>query len=183
MRILALLAVALHRWGSVLSVGVLAGRNGMGAAAMRGLAELIFLFVGVAALLLSAALGAAAWLTALRVKMKSSGGVFARGFLGVSAVVAFLIGVVAIALSRGRWIRAHSSAAVADGLLLGAIGLGVLFLAVEFGIGGVLYWRVAGGTGRTWPKVLSVASFGLGALFGLAALLAFVLALVQAFGS
>jgi len=149
----------------------------MGMAAARPLVEGLFLVVGAVALLLSAALGAAAWVTALRMKIKSSGGVFARGFLGVSAVIAFLFGVACVALSIGRSLSDQWSEPAASGILMAVLSLGVAFLAVEFAIAGTLYWRVGKESGGAWPKALAIVSYGLCATLTLVSLLGVVVAL------
>jgi hypothetical protein len=157
------------------------GLDGMGMAVGRSVVETAFAVVGIIALLLSLALGAAAWGTALRLKIKTSGGVFARGFLGVSAVVAFLIGIAGLALGVGRRLTKQWSYPAANGTLIAALSLGVLFLAVEFAIAGTLYRQVAKTSGGTWPKLLSVASYGLSAVLALVSLLGFIAALVSLF--
>ncbi|RLB48080.1 MAG: hypothetical protein DRI90_25690 [Deltaproteobacteria bacterium] len=157
--------------------------DGMGMAASRPLVEGAFILVGIIALLLSVALGAAAWGTALRLKIKTSGGVFARGFLGISAVIAFLIGVAWVALGIGRQLSKQWSDPAANATLIAAVTLGVVFLAVEFAIAGTLYGRVAKTAGGTWPKLLSIGSYGLSAALALVSLLGFVAALGSLFAS
>ena len=149
----------------------------MGMAASRSLVEGLFVVVGAVALLLSAALGAAAWVTALRMKINSSGGVFARGFLGVSAVVAFVFGVACVALGIGSSVSERWSSAAANGMLIAVLSVGVAFLAIEFAVAGTLYWRVGKTSGGAWPKALSISSYGLCAMLTLVSLLGLFAAL------
>ncbi len=136
---------------------------------MQGLAEGIFLFMGVALLLVSAALGIGSWVTALR-PPSSVGGVFGRGFLGVSAVLAF--GVAALFILIG--VSSSWKGKLPMFGLLAAVVLTTLFLVVEFAIAGALYTRSNRHRQSTLAKLLAGASYtlaGLCACAGFAVLL------------
>lgn len=117
--------------------------------------------IGTLALVLSCALGAAAWVTALR-PPKSVGWVFGRGFLGVSAVVAFAIAIMGIGIGSELWLE-HAPPALIGVLVVGVPG----FLATEFFIGGTLYRKVDTG----FAKFLSVGSHVIAAVLSLVTLL------------
>ncbi|MGE0321779.1 MAG: hypothetical protein AB7K71_22005 [Polyangiaceae bacterium] len=150
--------------GLALLVVLLFGSEASANSAMglKGLAEIIFLFFGVALWALSAALGAVSWITALR-PPNTVGWVFGRGFLGVSAVLAFGFGALFLLMGAESSAGGKTSAT----LFFLAVTLTTLFLVVEFAIAGRLYWRANQHKRSTLAKVLSLLSFGLAAAFGL----------------
>ncbi len=145
----------------------------MGMSSMQDILAYFMIVVGACALALSGILGAAAWATALRAKIDHSGWVFARGFLGVSAVVCFAIGGAALAggISTLAFPRAMSAKASVVGTFA-AVTLAVFFMAVEFVVAGMLYRRVRQQTGSGWSLFLSVSSFVIAGTLGLGGLAA-----------
>lgn len=153
------------------------GLNGL----VTALGALVLWVIGACALVASALLGVAAWWVALREKLESSSKVFARGVLGVGACVSFGIGSTSVAggflLTSGAGGARHA-AATATSLL--AVGLTALFLAVEFVIAGLLYWRVHRRQGAPWALLLSLASFAMAGLFVLSTFLGLLLVAIAA---
>lgn len=122
-----------------------------------------FRIMGFGGILLAAALGGAGLMLAARKHLDSSGKVFARGFLGVSAVACFGLSAACIAFSYSSVPWVGKTVAT----------LTILFLAVEFGIAGALYARVHAGSGSSLSKALSLISYFLCALLGIAATIVF----------
>lgn len=109
-------------------------------------------------------------MTALR-PPKSVGWVFGRGFLGVSAVIAFAIAIMGVGIGSELWLE-HAAPA-----LLGVLAVGVPgFLATEFFIGGTLYRKV--GTG--FATFLSVVSYVIAAVLTLVTVLMIFFVLLAA---
>ncbi len=102
---------------------------------LKGIGEAIALMIGICALVLSALLGAAAWVSALK-PPSAVGWIFGRGFLGVSAVIAFAIGGFFTAIGMSLWFRKGTPVFL---LVVGVLAL--VFMAVEFFIAGTLYRR------------------------------------------
>lgn len=125
----------------------------------------VFLFaIGVLGLGLSALLAIGAWLTAVR-QPTSVAGIFGRGFLGVSAVLCFAIGIFSLAGVFGLFEPESSE------VVIGFLGMVVqAFLAFEFVIGATLYGRAHERSGRTFTRVLSLISYGIAGLLLLGAL-------------
>ncbi len=144
--------------------------SAMGLSAM---ANLFFALVAFAALLLSALLAVAAWVTAMR-GPTSVGGIFGRGFLGVSSVFSFGIGAAALA---GMFELYSMDSGEFVGPLLAVVVL--VFLAFEFVIGATLYGRAHARSPSTTARVLSVLSYAIAAVLILAA---FSVALLALFG-
>lgn len=153
--------------------------DGMGVAILSDFFDLVMPYVliafGVPALALSAVLGAGGFVIAARMKSDSTGKVLGRGFLGVSAVVSFLLG--AIALLSG--VSGATSSAVHEGLLewllIATLTAGTIFLTVEFFIAAALYTRIWRDRGSRLAAALAGGSWVAGALMGVIALLAVAL--------
>ncbi len=129
----------------------------------KGVVDGFFRTIGVGGILVSAAMGFAGLVIAKRVRLDSASLVFARGFLGVSAVACFGISaaMVVVSISDVKWV----------GPLVGSLVL--LFLAIEFAIGGALYRRVHLQKGGDPARVLSVLCFALAIVIGIAAVTVF----------
>lgn len=154
----------------VFAVGGDAQANG--ATGLGGMAYIFFGLVALVALLVSALLAVAGWVTAIR-GPTSVGGIFGRGFLGVSAVFCFGIGAAALAGALDLY-----SAGSPDfvGPLLEIMVL--VFLAFEFVIGATLYGRAHARAPSTMARVLSLICYGVAGLlilgaFGVAAMALF----------
>ncbi len=131
--------------------------DGMG---LKGLGEFLWLAIGVVALALGALLGALSWFKVFR-PPQTTAGVLGRGFVGVSAVVAFSIGVIGVVVGfdlETPW-------------ALGALAVMVVFMAAEFYIAAILYFRVHRARGSGMARFLAFASCAIGGLFVLGALL------------
>jgi len=155
--------------------------SAMGTAAASAIAGVFFIVIGVAALVLSALLGVAAWWTALREQIDSTAQVFARGFLGVSSVASFAVGAVCSTLGAAMFLDPSGKdprfSVVAFFL---AMALAATFLAVEFVIAGLLYRRVRARSGSGWSRALSIGSFVTSGLLGFGALGGFLFAALLA---
>ncbi len=138
------------------------------ATGLKSLGELFAIMIGIVALALGVLLGALAWFKVLR-PPKSAAGVFGRGFAGVSAALAFAIGVMAFAL--GFDVKAP--------LMIVGFVLVVVVMASEFVIAGVLYDRVHRARPSTVARWLAFASFAIGGLFVLAAQLVVTVSLLM----
>lgn len=143
--------------------------SAMGLGAM---ADLFFALVAFVALLLSALLGVAGWVTAVR-GPSSVGGIFGRGFLGVSSVLSFGIGAAALAgvfdlyrMDSGEFVGPLIAVAV------------LVFLAFEFVIGATLYGRAHARSPSTTARVLSVLSYGIAGVLLLGAFAVILMALL-----
>ncbi len=134
-----------------------------------GIFAMICFLIAAPALLLAILLGAASWYSALRMDLDGSSKVFARGFLGVSAVgcaaVGIFFGVAGVAL----WIDAKADI-FTPGILIG-VAVSLVFLSAEFVIAGSLYRKVRHKTRKRWPAVLSWGSYALGGVLSLSAIL------------
>ncbi len=106
-----------------------------GAMGLQGMGEAELLAIGIAALVLSAVLGALSWLTVLR-PPSQVGWIFGRGFLGMSAIVAFAIGGLGVSIGLELWLQ-HTP----DWVLVLLLTLVTLFLAIEFFVAATLYRR------------------------------------------
>jgi hypothetical protein len=145
---------------SVPSVAV--ANSAMGAAAA---AQIFAFLIAPFALLAAAVLGLLAVKTALR-PPSAVGLIFARGFLGVSSVAAFAIGIMLLAIAFGDTLKG------ASGLVFGslfAVALGVL--AAEFAVAGKLYGRVYADRKSKLALVFGVVSFFIAGIFALLLLL------------
>lgn len=132
---------------------------------LEGPGDAFALIIGVACLLLSAVLGAMSWTTALR-PPTAVGWIFGRGFLAISAIVAFGIGGLFFAMSLELWVRRTP-----DWVVVLVFVLIAAFLAIEFVIAGVLYRRSNAHRPSLSAKLLAIASFGIGGVFSLGTLL------------
>lgn len=120
---------------------------------LSAMATLFFALVAFVALLLSALLAVAGWVTAMR-GPTSVGGIFGRGFLGVSAVLSFGIGAAALAGVFELYSMDSGE------LIVPVIAIAVLvFLAVEFVIGATLYGRAHARSSSKTARGLSVLSY------------------------
>jgi len=144
------------------------------ATGLKGLADAAALAIGIAALALSAVLGTLSWVTVLR-PPSGVGGIFGRGFLGVSAVIAFAIGGLGVALGLELWF------ARTPGWVLVLLGVLVMaFLAIEFLIAATLYRRSGARRPSVLAKLLAAASYALAALSVLGAGLVVLVGLISA---
>lgn len=142
--------------------------SAMGAAAA---AQIFAMLLAPFALLLGVVLGLLAVKTALR-PPSAVGWIFARGFLGVSAVMALAIGVLLLAVAFGDSLK-QASGLVFGGLF--AVVLGIL--AAEFAVAGKLYGRVHADRKSKLALVFGIASFVISGIFALAAFLLLVVSL------
>jgi hypothetical protein len=115
--------------------------------------------IGAAGLAVSIALGITGFWVAKRVKLDSSRRVFARGFLGVAAVVFFALSAAFLALG--------SSKGNDDTFVTGLLVSIPLVLGAEFGIAGALYREVRRKTGSAGALALSIVSFAIAVLCAL----------------
>jgi hypothetical protein len=118
-------------------------------------------------------LGAAGLLSAVRANLDSASKVFARGFLGVSAVAIFFVSAFLLVLGLG-FVGALRDMLAAT---FAVVGLALLFLAVEFALAATLYLRVRQRTGGRLAGLLGWSCAGLCAAIALLALASFFLAL------
>jgi hypothetical protein len=138
---------------------------------VAGLGKAVALVIGIGALSLSIVLGALSWATVLK-PPKSAGWVFGRGFLGISAVIAFAVGGLGLAMGLELWLGPTS------GVALGIVATLVMaFMATEFVIAGVLYLR--SNAQPVLKKILAIGSFAFGVVFGLGALVIVVAGLID----
>jgi hypothetical protein len=123
----------------------------------------LFRSAGVLGVLISAALGFAGLAVATRVSLDTSSKVFARGFLGVSAVICFAVSAMFIAFSLGdmAWVSSL------------AVTLVFIFFTIEFIIAARLYGNVHEKNGSKGAKVLSIISYGISAVMALIAIIMF----------
>jgi hypothetical protein len=147
-----------------------------GAMGLKGIGELALLVIGIAALVLSAVLGTLSWLTVLRPPSRV-GWIFGRGFLGVSAIVAFAIGGLGVSIGLELWL-AHTP----DWVLVLLATLVMLFLVIEFLIAATLYRRSNAQRASLAAKLLSGISYALAALCALGVCLFAMLGLLVALG-
>ncbi|MEO8799602.1 MAG: hypothetical protein ABI551_17040 [Polyangiaceae bacterium] len=134
----------------------------------KAMGEIFAIMVGIVALALAALLGALAWFKVLR-PPKSAAGVFGRGFAGVSAALAFAVGVTAFAMGfdvKTPW------------MTVGFV-LIVVVMAAEFVIAGMLYLRVHRARPSSAARWLAFASFAVGGLFVLSAVLVVVVSVLM----
>lgn len=162
-----------HRLAALATVGavvacpsVALANSAMGAAAA---VQILAFLIAPFALILSFVLGLLAVKTALR-PPSAVGWIFARGFLGVSAVLAFAIGVMLLALALSDTLK-QATGLVFGGLFAVALGI----LAAEFAVAGKLYGRVHADRKSKLALVFGIASFVIAGVF---ALLAFLVLLV-----
>jgi hypothetical protein len=135
------------------------------ATGLKGLIDGIALLIGVAALALSAVLGAMSWTTALR-PPTAVGWIFGRGFLAISAIAAFGVGGLFVAMGLEVWVKRTPDWL---GILVCVLVAG--FLSIEFFIAAVLYRRSNAHRASTAAKLLGFASVGIGAVFALVTVL------------
>jgi hypothetical protein len=88
------------------------------------------------------------------------GGVFGRGFLGVSAVPSFGVAGLCLSLAMDLWLGVTS-----PWIYLLFCVLFMLFLAIEFAIAGTLYRRSHRHRPSDTAKILAYVSYGLAGLF------------------
>jgi hypothetical protein len=133
--------------------------------------EILAFLIAPFALALSIVLGVLAVRTALR-PPTAVGWIFARGFLGVSAVAAFAIGVLLLALALSDAFKGVGNLVFGS---LFAVALGVL--SAEFAVAGKLYGRVHEARKSKLALVFGIASFVIAGIFALLALVVLLVTL------
>lgn len=140
-----------------------------GAVGVGALVQVWALILGALALVVAAVLGILSWVTVLG-PPKRVGWVFGRGFLAVSAIMAFALGGVCITLGLGSTSGSTSSW---FGLLVVVATLA--FFAIEFAIAGTLYRRSNAHHPSNVAQWLSIASYVLAGLAAVSTVLVLIL--------
>lgn len=135
------------------SSGAWANSMPIGLSIPTGFFDRVALLVGFYGILVSIAMGVGGLYVAKKVQLDSSRKVFARGFLGVAAVVCFACSVGLIAAGT----PAHGKSSPALGVVAALIPL---VLGVEFAIAGALYMAVHEKKGGAGSMALSIVSYG-----------------------
>jgi hypothetical protein len=131
--------------------------------------------LGGIGIVFSAALGFAGLRVAAKTELQSAPKVFARGFAGVSSVLAFFASASLLVFGL---VCLKRLAQRTSGVWMLVVGVSLACLAIEFGIGGALYARAR----RTFfTRALSVVSFLAVPVLGLLSLCALVLGVVWLF--
>jgi hypothetical protein len=146
---------------------------------LEGLFGGVIIAIGGAGVLLSAALGAGGFATALRARLDGSAKVFGRGFLGVSAVLVFLVSGLAIVFGATCFdsTKKRNLGAWAFGIFTAAC----IFMAIEFAVAGALYLRVHRQAKQTRAAILGWSSVVVAVVLAIASILSALITVFAAF--